>query len=298
MPPTEEVLAEAARRRAETSDAIANSDVEKKLIVAGPGTGKTYNFRRALEAASGGGLALTFIKALVADLERDLGDLAQVNTFHGFCKHLGHRLPIDGLTPRFDYYPPLMLLRTEDLRLLGHDVQERDLEGALHNMDDRGGVLSALLDLGTYYDAVSHTDVVYRVLSHLEANEGEVPEFPLVVVDEYQDFSLLETRFIDVLATASPVLVAGDDDQALYGFKHASPAFIRALAEDAEYQRFDLPYCSRCTEVVVDAVNNVVGEAQGRGNLADRIDREYLCYLPDKLADNEAIRPSSGRRAQ
>lgn len=130
---SDEELEEATRRRAETSDAIVNSGAGKKLIVAGPGTGKTYNFRRALEAAGGGGLALTFIKALVVDLERDLGDLAQVNTFHGYCKHLAHWLSIDGLTARFDYYPPLMLLLTEDMRLLGHDVDKRDLEGALDN---------------------------------------------------------------------------------------------------------------------------------------------------------------------
>lgn len=288
MPPTEEELEEAARRRAETSEAIVDSEAEKKLIVAGPGTGKTYNFRRALEAVGGGGLALTFIKALSTNLAADLGDLAQVNTFHGYCKSLAHRLPIEGLTRRFDYYPPLMILLAEDMRLLGYDLQERDLEGALHNLDDGGGVLTDLLQLGTYYDAVSHTDVVYRVLLHLEANDEVVPEFPLVVVDEYQDFSLLETRFIDVLATASPVLVAGDDDQALYGFKHASPAFIRALADGDAYERFDLPYCSRCTEAIVDAVNNVVAEAQDRGNLAGRIDREYLCYLPEKLTDSEA----------
>jgi superfamily I DNA/RNA helicase len=36
------------------------------------------------------------------------------------------------------------------------------------------------------------------------------------------------------------VLIAGDDDQALYGFKHASANFIRALAEDPDFERFDL----------------------------------------------------------
>jgi hypothetical protein len=42
VPPTEEELEEAARRCAETRDAIVNSDAAKKLIIAGPGTGKTY----------------------------------------------------------------------------------------------------------------------------------------------------------------------------------------------------------------------------------------------------------------
>ena len=166
VPPTGEELEEAARGRAETSDAIVSSDAGRKLIIAGPGTGKTYNFRRALEAVGGGGLALTFIKALVADLAGDLGNLAQVNTFHGFCKSLAHRLAIEGLTRRFHYYPPLMILVAEDMRLLGRDVRERDLEGALHNMDDDDGLLSTLLELGAHYDAVARTDVVYRVVAH------------------------------------------------------------------------------------------------------------------------------------
>jgi len=282
-------LKEAARRRDQTTYRLLESDADNKLIIAGPGTGKTYNFRRALEAAGGEGLALTFIRALVRDLERDLGDLAQVNTFHGYCKHLAHRVPLEGLTTGFDYYPPLLLLVAEDIRLLGNgEVGDRDLERALHNLDDSDGLISRVLQLGSYYNAVSHSDVVYRVLRHLEANPASVPEFPLVVVDEYQDFCLLETSFIDVLRTASPVLVAGDDDQALYAFKDSSPDFIRGLAEHPEFERFDLPYCSRCTEVIVDAVNNVVKEAQRQGNLSKRVDREYLCYLPDKLADSKA----------
>jgi hypothetical protein len=213
-----------------------------------------------------------------------------VFTLHGYCKHLAYRLPLDGLSVRLDYYPPLFILLAEDFRLLdrGH-ISDDELERALRTMDDDEGLITGVLKLGAYYNAVSHTDVVYRVLSHLEATPASVPSFPLVVVDEYQDFCLLETRFIQALETASPILVAGDDDQALYSFKDASADFIRALAqEDSDYARFDLPYCTRCTEVVVNAVNNVVREAQRRGNLADRVEREYLCYLPKKQEDSEA----------
>lgn len=77
-----EELEEAKQRRQQTSDDLANSDARKKLVVAGPGTGKTHNFKRVLDR-SAGGLAITFIRALAEDLGRDLGDLAQVNTFHG-----------------------------------------------------------------------------------------------------------------------------------------------------------------------------------------------------------------------
>jgi superfamily I DNA/RNA helicase len=108
-----------------------------------------------------------------------------------------------------------------------------------------------------------------------------------VVVDEYQDFSLLETRFIGLLTERSPVLIAGDDDQALYGFKHASASHIRALAHDAEYSKFELPYCSRCTEVIVNAVHDVLAQAHARDLLPGRLDKPYCCYLPDKREDSE-----------
>jgi hypothetical protein len=102
-----EELEEAKQRRQQTSDDLVNSDARKKLVVAGPGTGKTHNFKRVLER-SGGGLAITFIRALAEDLKRDLGDLAQVNTFHGYCKHLAHNFGgVGGLTAKFDYFPGL-----------------------------------------------------------------------------------------------------------------------------------------------------------------------------------------------
>jgi superfamily I DNA/RNA helicase len=289
LPHTAEELEAAAVRRAETTDRIIASAADRRLIIAGPGTGKTHNFKLALQDAGGGGLALTFIRALVRDLERDLGDLAQVNTFHGFCKHLAHKLALEGLTSAFDYYPPLVMLMAEDEGFLGRDdVRQRDLERALHELDDSARLISDELALGSYYNAVFHDDVVYRVLRHLEGDGDSVPEFPLIVVDEYQDFCRIETELIRVLETKNRVLAAGDDDQALYGFKDASPEFIRGLAAGSEYERFDLPYCSRCTEVVVRAVNNVVRNAQERGALEGRVDREYLCYLPEKLDDSEA----------
>lgn len=110
---------------------------------------------------------------------------------------------------------------------------------------------------------------------HFRGNEGSIPTWPLVVVDEYQDFSLLETSFIDLLAKKSPVLIAGDDDQAVYaGFRYASPEFIRNLARGGDYETHELPYCSRCTSVVVAAVKDVIARAKAKGYLADRLDKK------------------------
>lgn len=285
----EQTRLEQKRERAEALAAILGSEAAKKLIVAGPGAGKTHTFREALLACGGRGLALTFIRNLVADLADALGDIADVFTFHGFCKHQIHRHPVAGLQEGWDYYPPLLDLITVDLQLLGRtSMTKKRIEDRLHDLNEADGVIAAALELGNYYNAVSHTDLVYRALKHFEENDDEIPEYPLIVVDEYQDFSRLETTFIALLSTKSPVLIAGDDDQALYGFKNASPEFIRELAAGADFERFELPYCSRCTSVIVDAVNGAIAAAVENGNLVDRLDKPFRCYMPDKQADSEA----------
>jgi superfamily I DNA/RNA helicase len=288
MTPDEERLAEITRERSEASDAIVNSTAEKRLIVAGPGTGKTYTFKKALEAVGERGLALTFIRNLVADLSEALSDVADVFTFHGFCKHLMHRHPVAGLSEGWDYYPGLLEVITADLKLLGQkDADKDEIEHSLHGLEDPDGVVTQALELGNYYNAVSHTDLVYRVLTHFGEHEDAIPTYPLIVVDEYQDFSLMETSFLALLATKSKVLIAGDDDQALYDFKGASSRFIRELHGDEQYANFELPYCSRCPAVIVDAVNDVIAAAQANGNLDGRLEKEFKCYLPDKGATSE-----------
>jgi hypothetical protein len=99
-----------------------------------------------------------------------------------------------------------------------------------------------------------------------------------------QDFNKLEIELINLLALKSDVLVAGDDDQSLYAFKHADPAHIRALALSNEWKSFELPYCSRSTEVVIEAFHDFVDRAIAEGNLADRNSKQYL-YFPCEEKD-------------
>jgi superfamily I DNA/RNA helicase len=196
--------AEMMAARAAATAALVDSTADSKLIVAGPGTGKTFTFEQALRAVDGKGLALTFINNLVGDLKDALGDLADVFTFHGYCKRQMHLNTGEGLLDPLDYYPPFLDLVVHDLRLLGRaGVVKEDVASAFHNIDDGDAVIADTLRVGDYYRAVSHTEVVYRVLLFLEAHPERIQIYPLVVVDEYQDFSLLETSFIALLASKS-----------------------------------------------------------------------------------------------
>jgi superfamily I DNA/RNA helicase len=265
--------------------AIVDSPARKKLIVAGPGTGKTYAFGRLFRARGGRNLTLTFIRSLVADLAERLAGLSDVYTLHGYSLRLLHELAAGGLTTNFSYYPPLPWLLASDLEYLGTECSLGDVYAAFHQLDEER--IAIFLRSADYYDAASHDDSVFRILTHLRRNPKDIPSWDLVVVDEVQDFNELEISFLNVLAERNSVVIAGDDDQALYGFKDASPRFIREMADSGEFESFQLPYCSRCPRAVVEAVRRVVGEAEERGLLAHRLAKPYECYWPAKRQSSQ-----------
>ena len=117
MPSPEVQLREAIER-------IVNSTSPKKLVVAGPGTGKTTLFRKLLELTRGDAksrIVLTFINNLKADLDKSLSDVAKVFTLHGYCQLLLRRKAAVriGLTPDFMCLPACRSELAPDLRADG-----------------------------------------------------------------------------------------------------------------------------------------------------------------------------------
>lgn len=271
-------------------EAVVTSDSPKKLVVAGPGTGKTSLFKKVLEAAPGVSdqrIVLTFINNLRDDLERDLGHLARVRTLHSYCFGLLHGNPAlrMALSRSFRCCPGLASLIADDWELIEgsqspHFVGEmRRLAGENH--------IPFYLSRGDYYDAVDHDDGVYRVLDGFRSGRAVVGSYELVLVDEYQDFNALEAGIIDHLGNQNRIMIAGDDDQALYSqWRDASCDHIRLLRDAGEYEVFKLPFCMRCPKVVVDAVNDVIAKARELGRLRGRIDKPYKHFPPVKGADS------------
>jgi superfamily I DNA/RNA helicase len=268
---------------------IVESSSHRRLIIAGPGTGKTTTFKVALSGNPDDNLVLTFIRNLRADLETDLGGRAKVRTLHGYADRVLHEVGAQGLTTKFHYYPPLPSLLEAEMILLTGDAArpQRDLEKALHNLEEDNPHLEAFLKAASYYDAVGHVDAVYRLVHRLGKPTAPIPKHRLLIVDEVQDLSQVEMALIDILTQESPLLAAGDDDQALYGFKHASPEFIRAMANDGAYETFELPYCSRCPPVIVRTVVQVIEQSVKNGNLKGRLKKRYEPFLPDKEEDGK-----------
>lgn len=83
---------------------------------------------------------------------------------------------------------------------------------------------------------------------------------------------------IDILAENNSILIAGDDDQSLYSFKKADPREIQQRYKNKNYESFQLPYCSRCTKVLVQATNDLIEKSKKRGYLNKRIEKEYKYF--------------------
>lgn len=282
---------EAERRK--YLDQILQSDHWFKMIVAGAGTGKTHTFKQLLQRNPGENLALTFINNLAEDLAEGLGDLAEVRTFHSYCRKLLHKLPFEGIDAHFHFFPKLDQIITRDAKILRPSFQaqhrsEKDtFHGAFQGLIEHDGRIHFFLERANFYNAVGFDDSVYRVLVCFRRYPEKIPAYQQLILDEYQDFNALEVDFIGLLESKSPTLIVGDDDQAIYDFRHATPDHLRTKARDPSFTIFPLPYCSRCTEVIIQATHSVIQNARDCGLLTDRLDKEFICYIPDKHADNK-----------
>ncbi len=272
--------------------AILDSKAPKKLIVAGPGTGKSFFFKKAIGHDGGTKneyLALTFITNLEKELNRDLGEISHTHTFHGYCHYLLRKYNgfDTGLASGFEYYPPFLELVVSDLKRCNPPINKTTVEitRALQNLSDTS-IGKFVLERGNYYNATGYDDSVFRVFTALEGGIIFPIKYRLVIVDEYQDFNLLETSVLSHVIKENRVLVVGDDDQALYcELRNSNPEYIRNLFKEG-YETFDLPFCLRCPDSVIRAFESIVNNATARGLLSSRIDKRYDFFPPVKGSDS------------
>lgn len=264
---------EAKGNRESCATAIVNSCSRRITVVAGPGTGKTYLFKR-IAAKKSKCLTLSFVNSLVDDLSLDLFGLSKVYTLHGYAAHILKK----ALVETVEIFPRLPAVINEDAGiLLKEDVS---FDEYFHDLMENSEQFEFFCQRQRYYDYYAYSSVIYKAVRLLKSQPNKIPSFDQILIDEFQDFNKLEVAFIDVLSTNSPLLLVGDDDQALYSMKGASTRFIRSRYSNdvAEYESHSLPYCSRCTRVIVSAINDVITKATQVGYLKGRIRKDFKFY--------------------
>ena len=228
------------------------------VVSAGPGTGKTRALtERILHHIRSGSwkrgrvLALTFTNQAAAELrsrlDGALGDCAgagpTVATFHGFGKWVletvfGRKVEVADDETRHE------LMRAA----LGNDVPKRQVEKALEAVslakqsprpldamtsgEDRAAFerYQAELAKRSLLDVDDLVLVAYSMLAeNHDAAARLAARYDSISVDEYQDVNDVQAAWIGLLSPAGDnLLVIGDPDQAIYGFRGARPGhFVR-----------------------------------------------------------------------
>lgn len=265
------------KERSEYVDKILTSISSKRVVVAGPGTGKTYLFKEILKNKNNA-LTLTFVNSLVEDLSLELYGMSEVRTLHSYARSLLAEL--SGV--KINIFHKMSGIVEEDAKILLNS--EINFDKIFHERDDENEHLEFYKKRRDYYNYYGFASVIFAIVKYLEKYREKIPVYEQILIDEFQDFNLLEVSLIDLLAEKSPILLAGDDDQALYGFKSASTQYIRERSADEmpEYESFTLPYCSRSTKVIVESVNDIIAEAKKINLLEGRIEKEYKYFNDEK----------------
>jgi DNA helicase-2/ATP-dependent DNA helicase PcrA len=122
----------------------------------------------------------------------------------------------------------------------------------------------ALLDRGL----IDFDGMVLTGLSLLEHHEwvrrAIQGRFPVVVIDEYQDFGQTLHRIVLCLAQRANVrlIAVGDPDQSIYGFNDADPTLMGKLATALEVKPIVLKLNYRCGPTIMRASTGALGESR------------------------------------
>ena len=273
------------------------------LVVAGPGSGKTtvlterlvYLLKNGAEAksclllsftrASSKEMALRFAKRGIA------GDSPHFSTIHALCLSLLREvrgIEREGLVNLYEkmdwlsaYFLEKGIAREEVEELLLNYCNQISYfksiteEERMHFLREEKN--EDFLPLFQYYEKMrklrgklDFEDLLIEVLLELQKNtriaDSWKSRFSYILVDEFQDLSLIQYAILKALSEkGASLFVVGDEDQSIYGFRGASPDILFRFAGDfPDCERIFLADNFRSKEEIVLLSKRLIGKNKKR----------------------------------
>ena len=285
--------------------ATANSEQEaairatepRLLVIAGPGTGKTFtlvarlgHLLRERQTPAGRIAAITFTNRAAAEirerLQRELGAASEqvlIGTFHHFCLHWLRRQE-----------PQLAVVGPEErerlLKLLHPELsagQRHRLSEAISRYAENlasGRPLAADPEIAAYLaaleaqKAVDMDLIVPRLVARLRRETAFCREVRQatrhLLVDEFQDVNQSQFELVQLLAESAELFAIGDPDQAIYGFRGSDLRFFRELAAQPATKVLALRDNYRSAPVILAAAGAVIGHNRQQAGVELRPHRD------------------------
>jgi superfamily I DNA/RNA helicase len=240
----------------EISAAVAAAPEESNVVVAGPGTGKSFRLQERAASLEFQGISrremvvLTLTNETVKHLRKDMPDPAAM-TVHSFALSKLNALGIASRKRIADRWEQAELVRA-DMKMLaaaaGYTVDVRTIDkfftklgaGFRDTMAARPTLtgVEAVLELAwqrvrEFLSLRLMDELAFDLRGALDAAGHALPYPPrAILVDEYQDLTPEELRLIRTISnrTGAGVFAAGDDRQSIYGFREADPLGLNSFA--------------------------------------------------------------------
>lgn len=275
--------------------AAASAITGPVLIIAGAGSGKTrmitYRIAHMLDQGikEENILALTFTNKAAKEMAERIKDLTGLKlkhltatTFHSFgLGLLKQYIQYLGYKNNFTIYDTSdnQSLIKDVIINLGFELQNYSLKSVLQLFSDiKTGrhtepikKNSALYQIYTEwvlsqkaYNVVDFDDLITLPIkifeSHPEILEKIQARYQYIMVDEFQDTSLLQYRFVSMIAQKNRNLcVVGDDDQSIYSWRGANYQNLVLFEQEyPERKEYKLERNYRSSGTILDAANNVI----------------------------------------
>ena len=271
------------------------------LVIAGAGSGKTrmmtYRIAYMLENGIAGEniLALTFTNKAAREMKERVGSVigkkaedVTLTTFHSFglmiLKKYIHLLGYHNDFSLYDQSDNESLVK-DSIIALGYQVKDYTIPRLLSYFSDfktgrmklDGEKDSAVKEIYNEwllsqkaYNVVDFDDLIVLTVRLFEEKkfvlEKVQERFKYILVDEFQDTSILQYRMLSLIAKKyRNIAVVGDDDQSIYSWRGANYRNIELFEEDfPELVEYKLERNYRSTKTILDAANAIISHNEKR----------------------------------
>jgi superfamily I DNA/RNA helicase len=256
------------------------------IVNAGAGTGKTFTIVEGSKRTNGSNMAfLCFNKSIQTELAERLPDNVVAKTFHalGFAA-----LRSAGIKTRVNNYKVKNII--DDI--LGKDFNAFPLvkliglvKGSLVDGDDKKTIFQLIDKYNINFESDREEEMAINaipaILTQCRRNLAMIdfddmiwipivenfplPTFDVLFVDEAQDFNEMQRELIFRCVGNNRVVIVGDKNQAIYGFRGADSNSISIFKQELEsrgrkVKEFPLSLTWRCPKSVVKEANRFVAD--------------------------------------
>jgi len=259
------------------------------LIIAGPGTGKTYTLTHRIARMvvdlekDQNALAITFTNKAAEEMfhrlegmSKDLTKKVFVGTFHSFCLHILKQHVDKTFLPR-DFKVSLPEDIQDLVKQLWPELSKRERKRILEEISQWKSAPEKYFkrkEVDSYNDFlrqnnfVDYDDLLLETVDLLRKEKAVLlsvqKKYSYIFVDEYQDINPVQHSLLTLLISEKNMITAiGDPNQSIYGFRGSDVHYFESFISDfSRAKTLSLVKNYRATPNLLEASEGIISKSE------------------------------------